>query len=112
MLEVPPFFPSLVLVVGLAGCGSRELSVPAAEAFPPHFSALRDRILRPRCGACHAKIVQYAEVARDLVKPGDPVGSRLFQEIDEGRMPQYGGKLPAEEITAIRTWIANGAKND
>lgn len=93
-------------------CGSRELSVSDEEAYPPHFAAIRDRILKPRCATCHAKIVLYKEVASDLVVAGDPGKSALFEEIDSGGMPKYGGKLTDEEIAAVKTWIMNGALND
>ncbi len=105
-------FALIVSVVFAASCGSRELSVPAEDAYPPHFTALRDRIFKPRCATCHAKIVLYKEVAGDLVVAGKPEASLLFQEIDSGGMPKYGGKLTDEEIAAVKTWISNGAPND
>jgi hypothetical protein len=53
------------------------------------------------------------------VKPGDPDHSFLYVKISgqppaaEGvRMPNSSFPLDAETISAIRTWIANGAKKD
>ncbi len=99
-------------VLVLAGCGRRELSVPASVAFPPHFSALRDRIFRSRCANCHAEILKHTAVLREIVVPGEPTKSSLLREVQAGRMPKYGAKLSWEEVAAIETWITNGALND
>ena len=48
----------------------------------------------------------------DLVVAGHPEKSSLFEEIDSGGMPKYGGKLTDEEIAAVKTSIEKGALND
>lgn len=103
---------SVVLVYAAVGCGTRELSVPASDAYPPTFSAIRERILKPRCASCHPKIVLYSAIMSDLVVAGRPGSSAMFEEIDSGGMPKYGGKISDEEINAVKTWIENGASND
>ena len=59
--------------------------------------------------------VPSTQAALDLVEPGDPENSYLIHKI-EGRagitgaiMPPGGDPLTAEEIEAIRQWIADGA---
>jgi hypothetical protein len=70
------------------------------------FAALANTISRGKPGA-------------RLVIPGDPDGSYLVQKL-EGRtgivgerMPRTGGPyLTAGQMTILKRWIANGAKND
>lgn len=107
-----PIFTIISASSSLSSCGSRNLSAPAIEAYPPHFAALRDRVLRPRCGSCHPKILLYKEVRSYLVIPGKASESHLFNLINNGEMPKYGKKLTDEEIEAIKSWINNGATND
>lgn len=56
------------------------------------------------------------------VAPGDTANSWLWQRINhelivsgadtsQGRMPLYSSMLPASEMSNIRTWILNGAKD-
>ena len=59
-------------------------------------------------------------LSRHLVRvnPGKPDSSFLLIKLtgplpDEGvQMPNKGGSLSAEQINAVRQWIADGAKND
>ena len=102
----------LVLTTFLTNCGSRELDVPSEEAFPSTFVAIRDRILKPRCENCHAKLLSHTALLGDLVVPGKPEESELYSEVKSGGMPLYSEKLGEPELLAIRTWILNGAKND
>ncbi len=101
---------SAVAVIVLTACGTRKLDVSAQEAYPPTFEAIRQRILIPRCSVCHSKIVSYAGIMNDLVVAGEPEKSKLFEEINSGGMPKDRGKLSDEEISAVKTWIVNGAK--
>jgi hypothetical protein len=49
---------------------------------------------------------------RDLVVPGDPDSSVLFQEVESGRMPRSGGPLTDDDIDLLRRWIEAGAPNN
>ena len=63
--------------------------------------------------------VSRAKAGARLVIPGDPEGSYIVQKL-EGRpgivgerMPRTGGPyLTAGQMTILKRWIANGAKND
>lgn len=110
---------SLVSLMGLLwGCGSQELQVPTAEAFPPTFTSIRDRILIPRCANCHSGVVSHSILLSESgskepsIVVGDAEGSNFYKAIESGKMPQYGEKLTEEEVAAVKAWIDAGAKND
>ena len=95
-------------------CGARTLDkgVTAQSAYPSTFSAVRARILLPRCGPCHGLFASHNELVKELVVPGDVAGSSLYEEINTKGMPPYGAKLTDDEIAAVRVWIQKGAPND
>ena len=73
-----------------------------------------------RSSAAYAELVNVTSTQEpDFVRviPGDPQNSYLVMKI-EGRqnvgtrMPQTGGILDSIDITNIRNWIAQGAKNN
>ncbi|TXT35620.1 MAG: colicin uptake protein, partial [Planctomycetota bacterium] len=83
-------------------------------------------VLRERCYACHGALKQEAGLRLDTsalaikggesgaaIKPGDVEASLLLQRItaaDEStRMPPEGEPLKAEQIAALRNWIAQKA---
>jgi hypothetical protein len=102
---------ALLFVLGW-GCGSRELKVAEAEAFPPTFTNIRRRILEPRCVSCHSILVAHEQLINGLVVPGKPSRSELYTVIESGEMPSYGKKLEEPELNSIKTWIEKGAPND
>lgn len=84
-------------------------------------------ILALHCHSCHGdagglSTRSHAELMRGgdmgpVVKPGDPGGSLLVHFLEgrrgeEHRMPLGGRPLSAEQIAAIRRWIAEGASED
>ena len=93
----------------------------------PLLSAALDVIER-RCAPCHAQDaddpkaqkhwasaddLQASLAIEDLIVPGDPEGSDLFLTVDDGDMPPEdfeGGPITADEIEALRAWIAAGAQ--
>lgn len=98
------------------------------QAAPPiSYSRQIAPVLAMRCSSCHGEAGglgtrSYSELMRggDLGKvivPGDPERSLLVHFIDgrrgpEHRMPLGGAPLDAEQVAAIRRWIAEGAKED
>ena len=81
-------------------------------------------MLLSKCGRCHVNddkggfnVSTFAALARgssagQVVFPGDPVGSPLVEVIVEGDMPRGGGKVSAEELTALKLWIAQGRSEE
>ncbi|MBC8326466.1 MAG: PSD1 domain-containing protein [Verrucomicrobia subdivision 3 bacterium] len=83
-------------------------------------------VLKARCFACHGALKQKAGLRLDtaanirkgakgaaVVVPGNPADSELLSRLtskdNDDRMPPEGAALKAEEIAAIRDWIADGA---
>lgn len=87
-------------------------------------------ILQASCVQCHGAEVDgvvVTEVSLNLttydgvmagseygtvVEAGEPDESMLLVMIEDGDMPQEGEPLPIEKIEVIRTWIAEGARNN
>ena len=85
----------------------------------PTYSSIRTNIITPRCMECHQESVQeggvdlsdYAKVKAYTV-PGTPDGSALYEALKSGEMPKDRPKLSAQELAAVREWIARGSNND
>ena len=101
----------------------------SALAEEPLVSYYRDvvPVFKRNCNACHRpgkakgqlELTSFAMLMKggkhgDTLKPGDPAGSRLFQNIsgDEPEMPSEGDPLSPGEVAVIRRWIEQGAKDD
>ncbi|MCA9107949.1 MAG: hypothetical protein KDA83_21235, partial [Planctomycetales bacterium] len=75
-----------------------------------------------KCGRCHVsaarggfQMATFEELMRGtaggrVVLPGNGEGSRIVQVIEEGDMPRGGARVSDEELTALRTWISEGAQ--
>ncbi|MGE5601402.1 MAG: c-type cytochrome domain-containing protein [Nitrososphaerales archaeon] len=46
------------------------------------------------------------------INPGDATGSLLIKQIQSGKMPKRGQKLPEDQIDLIAKWVTEGAKNN
>ena len=83
-------------------------------------------LLQERCVECHGAKKQKGELRLDakvfafkgghdgaVIVPGDFAKSPLFKRItstdDDERMPPKGEPLTAEQIAAVKSWIASGA---
>lgn len=74
-------------------------------------------VLRERCYACHGALKQKADLRVDTVQQLHDGGviesgellARLTSTDDDERMPPEGHPLSADELDAIRSWIAAGA---
>src|SRR5687767_12030134 len=110
---------SLAAVALLAAC--------RADAAPIDYAREVKPLLRERCYACHGALKQKGKLRLDTValmttggrsgpavKAGDPGGSPLVARVcdpdDAARMPPEGKRLTPEQITTLKTWIAEGAK--
>src|SRR5215208_7373459 len=103
----------LPLFVALLGCG------PAAAA---DVAARAKEVFRAHCAECHGGAKARAGVnvldrdglvKKEKVVPGKPGDSVLYQLVtatDESAMPPTGRpRLAADQVEAIRKWIAAGA---
>ena len=48
----------------------------------------------------------------EAIVPGHPESSLLIEKVASGEMPPKGDKLTTEQVSALRTWIAEGAAYD
>jgi mono/diheme cytochrome c family protein len=100
---------------------------PPVEALKPTFDSIDSHIFQVKCVTCHSAGQEGQRILLDklsllnspleLVIPGSPDDSGLLiavERTDEKRMPLAKSgysPLTADEIAAIRTWIANGASD-
>jgi mono/diheme cytochrome c family protein len=80
-------------------------------------------MLVSNCGRCHVNRAQgrfsmatFPDLMRGpnnarVIFPGDAVGSRIVEVIEDGEMPP-NGKVKAEDLAVLKKWIAEGAKFD
>ena len=121
---------------GISQTPSNPAEVPRAQATPPSdgsssvesgalaptFASIQKNILQPKCNTCHAgarpahglDFSSYGGLVHsashpDLVVPGQPERSGLIEALRHGNMPMNADPLSEDEISAISTWIANGA---
>jgi hypothetical protein len=128
----------LVIAVVMAGC---EHADPLDdERAAPTFASIQQTIFTLNCAVsgCHlggsaaaqldlsagnaySNLVGVASVevpTLQRVEPGDPDNSYLVRKVEGGpgitgvQMPRGRDPLSAEQIQAIRDWIAAGAKNN
>jgi hypothetical protein len=129
---------SLLALAALGGCASG--APPPATVIEPRLGVLQVEVFATSCGlsaSCHAgptpkegldltgsvwsKIVNRpaAQVPeQSLVVPGDPGASYLYEKVSRVlpsrgvRMPNASPPLDPAALTALRTWILEGAKDD
>lgn len=123
-------YSTLLALVGLAftsltlsGCSEKTVS----------YSAKVAPIIEQRCLECHQAggsgylasgldMTSHASLMRGtrfgpIIEPGEPLNSVLNQLV-EGRahpsitMPHGGNRLPDAEVALLRTWVAQGARNN
>jgi len=124
-----------MLLLVLAGSPAMSL---AREPAVPSLGKQVQPIFDANCVACHqAGAAQQGlvleseaaytnvgrrstEAAMNLIEPGNPEASYLFQKVSgthlktngQGARMPLGGALEAADIETIRLWILGGAKNN
>lgn len=68
------------------------------------FLAFKKKILIPHCISCH-KEYEFETGVLDYVAPRRPEESKLYQEVEMGRMPQEGELLTPEELEEVKKYI-------
>lgn len=88
--------------------------LPPAEItdeLKPTFKSLTKNVFGPKCLRCHGSgELDYDNLIKDWVVPGDAEKSALYDSIVNGRMPRK--PLDPAVIEVVKIWIMNGAKND
>ncbi len=113
MLRTMSVFVRAVIV----GC----LPLVAFAADPVSYVRQIRPMLDARCLSCHSDderngglSMEGYDHVMDAVAAGKPEDSRLFKVIsgESPRMPKGSPKLSEEQVTNVRLWIEQGAKND
>ena len=115
------FPPRLLLAAFLAAPLSAAAAPPAKVTFDEHVMP----VFREKCLGCHNQdkakgglnLANYLKAMEggasgEVVKPGDPDGSRLYAMMahkEEPYMPPQSPPLPAATLDLIKIWIAGGA---
>ena len=112
-------------LVGISALTLESIVSQAAEERVDYLKQIKP-VLRERCFACHGALKQEGKLRLDTAalaikggesgaafKPGDVDGSLLLKRVtasDEAeRMPPEGEPLKAEQIAALKQWIAQKA---
>ena len=110
-------------LVVLGACGPLTAQTPKKVSFANDVAPLLSRA----CMKCHGLASPMANL--DLrtragalkggqhgpaIVPGDSAASLLYKHVSAKQQPQmpFGGKLSAEEITVLKSWIDSGADWD
>ena len=132
----------LLVVAGIAACGSDSPTGPTLPIAPPAglqptLSSIQREIFNPSCvehhgdhaiegdldlrdGQSYTQLVNHPafQVALDRVEPNDPEASYLIRKI-EGRPNIVGDRMPptapflsSAQVDVIRQWISAGAQNN
>ena len=105
----------------MADDGAPKATPAAADA--PSFDQVIGPLFQTKCGRCHGKTVQKAELALHTVEgirkggesgpvivPGKSAESLLYEKIHQQEMPPDGeGRLTAAEVESVQRWIDGGA---
>ncbi len=89
----------------------------------PTYASISSKILQPKCAACHGTGSGFGGISfasynstKSTVVVGNPATSALYISVSTGRkggrMPQGGAALSNAELSAIQTWIQQGALNN
>lgn len=109
----PPVVSPTPAPVATATPKPTATATPAPTATPSTatFSYISKNILSSSCTSCHSNFKTYSGTMK-YVKAGNASSSSLYSEVNSGSMPRGGSKLSSSQITAIKTWINNGASNN
>ena len=127
------FSAGVVLVFAIAGCGAAgggtdPIEITKTKSGEVSFSQTIQPILKDHCIRCHGSdrkgnldILSYEGVmgggkSGSFVVPEDPDASRLITSVEKTKEPFMPPRvfpaLTQDRIQALRTWIAEGAKNN
>src|SRR5437899_1391094 len=115
--------PLCVLVGLIPAIGAERNALVPAEPPANTFDSVRP-LFQSRCAKCHGDKALKADLdlrtaagvlkgseSGPVVVPGKPEKSLLFEKVHDGLMPpDKKDRLSAEEVAAIKAWIAGGAK--
>lgn len=81
-----------------------SLANPVPKPNEIAFKKLYQEVLLPDCLGCHKRVDKEAGIVMWIVK-GDATNSKLYQVIEDGRMPKRAAKLSSEKLNIVREYI-------
>ena len=106
----------------LAVCSASAQDQRKPSEVKPVFEKDVQPILQSNCVGCHGPATKMKDLdlstfsgvmkgseSGAVITPGKPAESALFVNVEQGKMPQGGKRLPADKIAVIREWIDAGA---
>jgi len=114
------------IIAAILGLGLAGAAAPAWAQVGKNVSFSKDvlPIFQRRCQNCHGvgnsaglkldtfENVSLGATSGQVLQPGAPDQSKLYQAISTNRMPPANPKLTVAEKAIIRAWIFQGAKNE
>lgn len=118
------------LLAAASHTGAAPPGAPPGEGASPKpvsFQKQVQPILARRCQGCHQpasaggklvvtsySLLKAGGMSGPAIRPGQPEQSRLVQYVSgpDPKMPKGGPPLPDGEVTLLKRWIAEGAKDD
>jgi len=92
-------------------------SASASNAVKAVYSEIAEKIVQPKCVACHNSgpfdfSTFESLLATGAIVPGQPDASSFYTDVESGSMPMNMPRLSSAEVQAIYAWIAAGAVKD
>ncbi|HEY2840047.1 MAG TPA: PSD1 and planctomycete cytochrome C domain-containing protein, partial [Pirellulales bacterium] len=124
LLSLGLLFGLFVPSAALADEGAPKATTPGAAASDaPSFEKVIQPFFQTKCGRCHGKTTQKAELSLDtaegvrkggesgaVIAPGKSAESLLYEKVHAGEMPpDEKDRLTEAEVESIRKWIDGGA---
>ncbi|HVR64271.1 MAG TPA: hypothetical protein VMU50_20365, partial [Polyangia bacterium] len=106
------------LPVDMPGTMNDPSTLPPAQVTTDGIPANVSAILQSRCSACHTygqgdlggwgSVLDLSRmIDAEVVVPGSPNTSRMIDRVVvRGDMPPQGDRVPANEVTTLKTWIS------
>jgi mono/diheme cytochrome c family protein len=99
--------------------GTTPTPAPTPIALSASYASLEANIFQPKCVGCHSSSSAASGYAFDsysqvmnAVNTSNPAGSAVYVVTKNGSMPRGGSHLTSQELSALLTWIQNGAQNN
>ncbi len=114
--ELPPRPSWEELMKGMPAAPEDTATISFSKDLAPWFIST--------CGNCHINnqrgqfsMASYSDLMKGppegrVLFAGAETGNRLVEVIESGDMPRGGGRVTPEQLTALKTWIVEGAKFD
>ena len=121
-------FITLSWALALTGCPSGTVTNPDTIVFPSSEVSFRNHVqpfLGTRCMPCHdntnqaggIRLTSYSTIMFDrpnLIVQGSPEQSLVVLALEQQIVHASGNfaNIPSAQIQGVRTWVAEGAKNN